>query len=328
MYDQVRTLLNSERFVGGDPVSLAAQASALQHRLLLARNDEFAYVQEGLPSALERWRASVEEMSNALELLKGRVEENTEESLTTALAALVEYRKAFQRYRDSRILSRQTAKQMDEQARTVLTQVEQATADRQVQMAERGRSVIFLQAIGAIVIVVLALIATLVIRHLIVKPLRENLQIARRVSKGDLSGVAEVGGTRRDEVGQLMAAVGEMTVNLRQLVARIEQSVAGIGQTSATLETLSAQSNSAAQRQKLETEHAATATQQMSVSVQQVAENAEQQSIVAEKISRNVTQVLCEAEHCAEANQKVVLASDDLAGLEQELREAVAQFSS
>lgn len=286
MYDQVRSVLNSGQVLDGDPLSLAEQTSALQRRLLLTRNDEFAYVQEGLPTALERWRESTEEMSNALELLQGRVDENSEESLAAALAALVEYRKAFQRYRDSRALSKQTAVQMDAQAQTVLRQVEQAAADRQVQMSERGRSMMLLQAVGALVIVVLALIASLIIRQLIVAPLRETLQIARRIAQGDLSGVAEDRAVRRDELGQLMAAVGEMTVNLRQLVARIGLSVAGIGQTSATLGAFSAQSNSAAQRQKIETEHAATAMQQMAVTVQQVAQNAEQASLAAGQADR------------------------------------------
>jgi methyl-accepting chemotaxis protein len=281
MYDQVRSVLNSGQVFDGDPLSLAEQASALQRRLLLTRNDEFAYVQEGQPAALERWSESTEEMSNALELLQGRVDENSEQSLGAALAALLEYRKAFKRYRDSRELSRQTAVQMDTQAQTVLRQVEQAAADRQTQMSERGRTVMLLQAVGALVIVGLALLASLTIRQLIVAPLRQTLHIARRIAQGDLSGVAEDRAVRRDELGQLMAAVGEMTLNLRQLVTRIGLSVAGIGQTTATLGAFSAQSNSAAQRQKIETEHAATAMQQMTATVQQVAQNAEQASQAA-----------------------------------------------
>jgi methyl-accepting chemotaxis protein len=286
MYDQVRSVLNSGQALDGDPLSLAEQASALQRRLLLTRNDEFAYVQEGLPAALERWRESTEEMSNALELLQGRVDENSEESLAAALAALVEYRQAFQRYRDSRALSKQTALQMDAQAQTVLRQVEQAASDRQAQMAERGRAVMLLQAVGALVVVVLALFASLTIRQLIVAPLRETLQIARRIARGDLSGVAEGAAARRDELGHLMAAMRDMSLNLRQLVERIGLSVAGLGQTTATLGALSEQSNGAAQRQRIETEQAATAMQQMAATVQQVAQNAEQASQAAGEADR------------------------------------------
>nr|WP_158296355.1 methyl-accepting chemotaxis protein [Pseudomonas viciae] len=295
MYDQVRDVLSSGQAQEGDPLSLAEQASALQRKLLVARNNEFLYVGEGQPAALQRWDELVEEMSNALELLQGRVDENSEASLAAAKAALVEYRKAFARYRDSRSLSKQTAVQMDVQAQTVLSQVEQAAADRQVQMGERGHSVMRLQAVGAVVIVVLALLASLIIRHLIVVPLREALQTARRIAHGDLSAAAQSTTARRDELGQLMVAVGEMTANLRQLVARIGLSVTGLGQTTATLSAFSTQSHGAAQRQKIETEHAATAMQQMTLTVQQVAQNAEQASKAAD-----------EADHQARRGEQIV----------------------
>jgi methyl-accepting chemotaxis protein len=286
MYDQVRGVLNSGQVQEGDPLSLAEQASALQRKLLITRNSEFLYVQAGQSADLERWRESTDEMSNALELLQGRVDENSEESLAAALAALVEYRQAFQRYRDSQILSRQTAQQMDAQAQAVLHQVEQAAAERQVQMDERGRSVMLLQAVGALVIVTLALLASLTIRNLIVAPLRETLRVARRIAQGDLS--LEMPGVflRRDELGQLMAAMAEMIANLRRLVSRIGESVAGLGHSTVTLGGLSEQSNSGAQRQRVETEQVATAMQQMAATVQQVAQNTEQASQSAAEADR------------------------------------------
>uniref|UniRef100_UPI0030DAE1F6 methyl-accepting chemotaxis protein n=2 Tax=Pseudomonas sp. EA_105y_Pfl2_R69 TaxID=3088683 RepID=UPI0030DAE1F6 len=286
MYDQVRGVLNSGQVQEGDPLSLAEQASALQRKLLITRNSEFLYVQAGQSADLERWRESTDEMSNALELLQGRVDENSEESLAAALAALVEYRQAFQRYRDSQILSRQTAQQMDAQAQAVLHQVEQAAAERQVQMDERGRSVMLLQAVGALVIVTLALLASLTIRNLIVAPLRETLRVARRIAQGDLS--LEMPGVflRRGELGQLMAAMAEMIANLRRLVSRIGESVAGLGHSTVTLGGLSEQSNSGAQRQRVETELVATAMQQMAATVQQVAQNTEQASQSAAEADR------------------------------------------
>ncbi|UZE21142.1 methyl-accepting chemotaxis protein [Pseudomonas sp. B21-056] len=309
MYDQVRETLNSGQVQEGDPMSLAEQASALQRKLLVTRNREFLYVEEGAAETLQSWTESVEEMSDALELLQGRVDKSSEESLAAARAALVEYRKAFQRYRDSRALSKQTAGQMDAQAQTVLNQVEQATTEKQLQMGEQGSSMMRLQALGAVIIVVLALFASLVIRRLIVAPLRKALLIARRIAQGDLSEAVEGVTMRRDEVGQLMAAVGEMTTNLRRLVARIGLSVESLGQTTRTLSTSSAQSSGAAQRQRVETEHAATAMQQMSSTVAQVAQNAEQAS-----------QAAGEADHQARNGEQVVqLASQQIHRLAAEM---------
>ncbi|WP_445261884.1 methyl-accepting chemotaxis protein [Pseudomonas sp. EA_35y_Pfl2_R5] len=59
---------------------------------------------------------------------------------------------------------------------------------------------------------------------------------------------------------------------------------------------------------------------------QQIAASAEQQSIVAEEVSRNVMHLRDEAERFADANQQMVVASDELADLERELLAAVAQF--
>jgi methyl-accepting chemotaxis protein len=98
--------------------------------------------------------------------------------------------------------------------------------------------------------------------------------------------VAEGTAARRDELGHLMAAMRDMSLNLRQLVERIGLSVAGLGQTTATLGALSEQSNGTAQRQRIETEQAATAMQQMAATVQQVAQNAEQASQAAGEADR------------------------------------------
>jgi len=258
-----------------------------------------------------------------MELLQGRVDENSEESLAAALAALVEYRQAFQRYRDSLTLSQQTALQMDAQAQSVLQQVEQAAAERQVQMDERGRSVMLLQAVGALVIVTLALLASLTIRNLIVAPLRETLQVARRIAAGDLSLDMQSGVVRRDELGQLMAAMAEMTANLRRLVSRIGESVTGLGQSTATLGGLSEQSNNGAQRQRVETEQVATAMQQMAATVQQVAQNTEQASqsaLEADRQARNSDQIVQQTrEHIYRLAEDMQLSEQAVQSLQQQV---------
>ncbi|WP_445262573.1 methyl-accepting chemotaxis protein [Pseudomonas sp. EA_105y_Pfl2_R69] len=77
-----------------------------------------------------------------------------------------------------------------------------------------------------------------------------------------------------------------MIANLRRLVSRIGESVAGLGHSTVTLGGLSEQSNSGAQRQRVETELVATAMQQMAATVQQVAQNTEQASQSAAEADR------------------------------------------
>ena len=281
MFDQVRSLMSRTDVQQGDPLSLAEQAAALQRRLLMSRNDEFLYVQQGLPAAFARWDQSISEMSDALELLHGRVDAGSEASLNAALAALDGYRKAFARYRESEALSTQAAVQMDQQATLVMDQVEQVTAARQQHMVQVGESVMLLQVIGAGLIVCIAAVLSLTIRNMIVSPLRETLTLARSIAQGDLreaTGALRAKPARRDELGQLMMTMLDMRGDLRRLVARISDNVAGLGRLTAALGGLSEQSNSGAQRQKSETEMVATAMQQMAATVQEVARNTEQAS--------------------------------------------------
>ncbi|WP_416340237.1 methyl-accepting chemotaxis protein [Pseudomonas sp. C11] len=57
---------------------------------------------------------------------------------------------------------------------------------------------------------------------------------------------------------------------------------------------------------------------------QQIAASAEQQSCVADEVSRNVSQIRHDAERAAQANQQTLSASQALATLEQQLRQAIA----
>lgn len=288
MYDQVRGALDGSLSLEGDPLSLAEQATTLLRDLLVARSLEFAYVQSGMMAAQSSWDERVEGMTTALELLQGRVDERSAESLAAASTALIEYRQAFTRYLHSRELNRQTAVRMEQQAQALMQPVEQAVAQGQARMAAHGRMVM-LQLIGsALVIVALALTASLIIRGLIVTPLRSTLQLARRIAQGDLAGVT-MAATRQDEPGQLMLAMQTMATTLRQLLAGVGQGVASLGQTSNALAELSAQSNAIAQRQRQETEQAATAMQEMAATVQHVAHSAAQASQAASQAQQRAS---------------------------------------
>lgn len=281
MYDQVRGVLSSGQSLNGDPLALAEQASTLIRKLLTARNSEYLYVQNGRQDDFSAWEGVVDDMATSLDLLNGRISEDYTDTVKTAISALGQYREAFSRYRESRRVSQQTAAGMDSQAQAVLTRVEHSTADQQQRMAERGRLLMTVQGIAALIIVSLALLASLTIRYLIVSPLRDTLQLARRIAQGDLSGDVGSSVVRRDELGQLTQVMGEMTVNLRHLVERIGLSVGRLGLATLALSEASTQTHVGTRNQKIETDQAAAAMQQMVVTVQEVARHAEQASQAA-----------------------------------------------
>jgi len=318
MVDQVRGALDGGVQLDGDPLSLAEQASTLQRDLLVARSLEFAYVQTGMTTAQVGWRERVNGMDTALELLQGRVDPSSAESLAAASAALQAYRQAFERYLQSRDLSRQSAAHMEQQAQALMQPVEQAVSEGQARMQARGHAVMLGQLGGALVIVVLALAASLVIRGLIVAPLRNTLQLARRIAEGDLASVTPAH-ARQDELGQLLGAMQSMAATLRQLVVGMGEGVASLGRTSGALADLSTQSNAIAQRQRQETEQAATAMQEMVATVQHVAQNAAQASQAASQAQQRACtgaqvteQSGLQVQHLAERMDQCVAAMDDL----------------
>lgn len=318
MLDQVRGALDGGVLLDADPLSLAEQASTLLRELLVARSLEFAYVQNGEAAVQTRWHERVQGMDTALELLHGRVDPNSAQSLAAASQALQAYRQAFERYLQSRDLSRQAGEHMEQQAQALMQPVEQAVVEGRARMQAHGDAVVLEQLSGAAVIVLLALVASLTIRGLILTPLRSTLQLARRIAEGDL-GAVDLATTRKDELGQLMSTMQAMAATLRQLVMGMGAGVAGLGQASGTLAALSTQSNAIAQRQRQETEQAATAMHEMAATVQHVAHNAAQASQAAtqaQQCAHNGAQVSQQAsqqvQHLAEQMGQCAAAMDDL----------------
>ena len=318
MLDQVRGALDGGVLLDADPLSLAEQASTLLRELLVARSLEFAYVQNGEAAVQARWYERVQGMDTALELLHGRVDQNSAQSLAAASQALQAYRQAFERYLQSRDLSRQAGEHMEQQAQALMQPVEQAVVEGRARMQAHGDAVVLEQLSGAAVIVLLALVASLTIRGLILTPLRSTLQLARRIAEGDL-GAVDLAATRKDELGQLMTTMQAMAATLRQLVMGMGAGVAGLGQASGTLAALSTQSNAIAQRQRQETEQAATAMHEMAATVQHVAHNAAQASQAAtqaQQCAHNGAQVSQQAsqqvQHLAEQMGQCAAAMDDL----------------
>jgi len=115
--------------------------------------------------------------------------------------------------------------------------------------------------------------ASLLIRQLILQPLRQAVQLAQRVAAGDLSRALE-GGTRRDELGQLLDTVGSMLGSLRSLVGRIGSGVGLLNGTAGSLVEVIERNSRGVEQQRQETEMAATAMQQMTATAQEVARNA------------------------------------------------------
>lgn len=289
MYDAVRELrLQGDRLRGSDPLTLAETASGLSKRMLDLRGHESLYIIDSSAEALEEWNYVSEDLQTVASSLKVWLDDTQKSAIDTALQSLTLYQRSFGYYQQVREQRLATEKAMIERARSALELADAAKANAEQQMHDVSRrAMLMLGGMGAGA-VVLGLLAALLISRSIVIPLRQSVAYAKRIADGDLS--QDLLLQRKDELGQLMAAMQSMTASLRNLVGRIGGGVGQIAAAAEQLSAITAQTSTGVQNQKLETEQTATAIHEMAATVQEVAHNAEQASQAAQTADREAQQ--------------------------------------
>lgn len=106
----------------------------------------------------------------------------------------------------------------------------------------------------------------------IIKPLQATVTIAKTIAAGDLS--KNIASARRDELGELLRAIGDMNQTLRNVLGQIDTSVSQLTESAARLSAATEQNSVSMQEQRSQTEQVAAAVNQMTSSVQEVADNA------------------------------------------------------
>lgn len=140
----------------------------------------------------------------------------------------------------------------------------------QVDLVASSRLILLASGLALIV----GILASLLITRLIVRPLREVIQAANQIARGDLS--AQIVVNRRDEFGQLMQAMQEMSKSLRGIVGRLQGAVTQIADSAEKVAGVTAKARDGVLRQRVEIDQVATAMNEMSVTVHEVARNAEE----------------------------------------------------
>ncbi|AYC32315.1 methyl-accepting chemotaxis protein [Pseudomonas cavernae] len=249
------------------------QSAALRDKLAKLRDSELYYSLDGEERYRNDWEMSISDVLAAMETLTLNLGSQEQESLQGARSALADYRKAFEEFAESRAQSAASSAAMNTESRRVSDLL--ARADQQQQQAISADSRTANRQLGLITLLALGLGigASLLIRHLILQPLRQAVALAQRVAAGDLRDAQTAAG-RRDELGQLLGTVRSMLGSLRGLVGRIGSGVASLNGTAGSLVEVIERSSRGVEQQRQETELAATAMQQMSATALEVARNA------------------------------------------------------
>ncbi|UVM46877.1 methyl-accepting chemotaxis protein [Pseudomonas brassicacearum] len=324
--DALNTRLGQGTPPSSDQMVLLEQTAALRDKLAKLRDSELYYSLDGEERYRSDWEMSMSDLLAAMQALA--LDEQQGESLQEASRALGDYRKAFLEFVVSRQQSAQSSAAMNAQTEQVSQLLTQADEQQRQAVLDDNRDAN--RQLGLITVLALALGigASLLIRQLIVQPLRQAVQLVQRVAAGDLSDPPTDSG-RRDELGQLLGTVGSMLGSLRGLVGRIDRGVGSLNGMAGSLAEVTLSNSRGVEHQRQETELAATAMQQMAATAQEVARNAgeaseavahaDQQAREGDELVRQasdkIDHLAVEMGGCAEAMRSLLVESAAIGGV-------------
>ena len=240
------------------------EARRREKDFLLRKDDQYAnLLQQHFVSLEQKGQALTKELSNPAD----------QADVEAALTLLKAYNDQFNNIRKALGSFNAAEQDMTERARQVAASSNKSL-DMQLALlnsdASQAKTLLFSAAAIAFV---LGVLCALLITRMIVGPLQRVVGVARQVANGDLS--ADIVPDRRDELGQLMQAMQDMTLSLRDLLGRLGNGVAQLATAAEELSAVTEQTSAGVSQQRMETEQVATAMNEMTATVLDVARNAE-----------------------------------------------------
>jgi methyl-accepting chemotaxis protein len=129
----------------------------------------------------------------------------------------------------------------------------------------------------------LACVITLVLARSITRPMMQAVEVAERLSQGDLT--MNVQSQSKDETGQLLAAMGTMVGKLREIVGEVSSAADNVAGGSTELSASAESMSQGATEQAAAAEEASSSMEEMSSNIKQNADNAIQTEKIAIKSS-------------------------------------------
>jgi methyl-accepting chemotaxis protein len=145
---------------------------------------------------------------------------------------------------------------------------------------QQARNLMF--GLGALSLA-LACIITFLLARSITRPMLESVDVANRLSQGDLTMNVQANST--DETGQLLAAMGSMVNKLREIVAEVSSAADNVAGGSTELSASAESMSQGATEQAAAAEEASSSMEEMTSNIKQNADNAIQTEKIAVKSS-------------------------------------------
>ncbi len=282
--DGAYTLKDSQGREGAEFIEQANQVSQVSRLMLQAMNEARVRLDQSRKGDDSQSQGRIEQAAQALaqaEQLKTTVKDAGYQTVLNEVTGhIASFSEKLAEYTDLLEREKQVYRQLHERANQVTEHVDQAYAAEDASMqAELKHNALLILGSSALALLV-GLIAAWLITRLIVDPLRSVIRVAEQIAAGDLTGRVEV--ERRDEIGQLMRAMQQMSSGLSGIVSGLQASIEQLASSAHSLSAVTEQTHKEVSSQKEETEQVATAMNQMTATVHDVARNAEEAAQAAQ----------------------------------------------
>jgi len=287
--DGVDLLKSTQGEQGGDSVLHAGRVGKI-HQLLLQALDQARQRLEASRRSDTQQQSEIAQAGEAQALAAELRDALDDPGYAAVLGEVVvnvdSFNERLKEYAAQLQQQKQVYGQLVAQVEQLLQRVELALeTQRQTMHAQRQASSGLIIAAAALALL-FGLGAAIMISLAIVRPLKRVIGLAESIAAGDLS--VRIEQDRRDEIGQLLAAMQRMAGNLREMVGRLQGGVAQISSSAQTLSATAEQTRQGVNGQKLETDQVATAMSEMTATVHEVARNAEAAAASTEQADQRV----------------------------------------
>lgn len=171
------------------------------------------------------------------------------------------------------------AAQYQEQLRALLAMQRKQIDSNAVAIEQASVTSVRLQLAFTVFLTLLVVLCGMALKRSMVGPLSLAIDVARRVAKGDLNTDIQV--TSRDEAGQMLEALREMSTSLRGLVTEVMQGASTIASASDQIAQGNQELSSRTEQQASSLEETASSMEELTSTVRQNAENARQANQLA-----------------------------------------------
>ena len=288
--DGTYTLKESQGQRGAEFIEQANQVAQVSKLMLQAMEEARVRLDQSRRGVDDVAQGTIEQAQQALagaQALKGQVEDAGYQSVLESVVTSIQgFNDKLGEYAGLLAKEKGVYQVLGQRAGEAVAAVDQASAAQDDAMqAELHKNVWLILASSALALLV-GILASWQITRMIVAPLRVVTAKAQRIAAGDLSEQGET--LRRDEVGQLMQAMQQMSRGLGQMVSGLQHGIEQLATSANSLSAVTEQTNLEVNSQKDETEQVATAMNQMAATVHDVARNAEQAAAAAESADAKV----------------------------------------